>query len=495
MKFRNWFQLFLVIGSIVPAVAVDGVWIDTASSNVWSDASNWEGGIVPGSEEGDTADLQGLVSNGTVTVDRPIILASLLFHGKLLSSGEGAITLKGVDGAPALLKSKYKGTALTAKPACGFVLESDLDIELQTDGYNRFGLCIGPYDIHLNRSGSSKVLYADTISPAFVGNWYIHGGTLMTANEPFGATTGGVRRITLLNAACLRINGNGELAANRALHIDETGGTIKPNGRNLKFKMENGWLTGSGNITLSDDGNFGGSLSLHGTNEAFTGSIFIGQKKPDQSPYGIVKLTDTTWMPNAKEFHLAMTNSVVDATARQTPFSFTKEQILSGIGIVKGSVRFEQAVLMPSRSTVGVPANFTNPLHFTDDLSMESGSAIVWTLHSIPSEANAETEKSNPCIIVDGRLTISDTNLKLVFPAAGDGENPVVSDPDSGDGFWQTEHKWPLVKATGGAAMMTGLPRVENGNYARGAFRTYREDDTIWLHYLDGLGTTVIVIR
>ena len=126
---------------------------------------------------------------------------------------------------------------------------------------------------------------------------------------------------------------------------------------------------------------------------------------------------------------------------------------------------------------------------------MESGSAIVWTLHSIPSEANAETEESNPCIIVDGRLTISDTNLKLVFPAADDGENPVVSDPDSGDGFWQTEHKWPLVKATGGAAMMTGLPRVENGNYARGSFRTYREDDTIWLQYLDGLGTTVIVIR
>lgn len=94
MKFRNWFQLFLVIGSIVPAVAVDGIWIDTASSNVWSDTSNWEGGIVPGLEEGDTADLQGLVLNGTVTVDRPIILASLLFHGKLLSSGEGRLRLK-----------------------------------------------------------------------------------------------------------------------------------------------------------------------------------------------------------------------------------------------------------------------------------------------------------------------------------------------------------------------------------------------------------------
>ena len=47
MKFRNWFQIFLVIGSIVPAVAVDGVWIDTASSNVWSDASNWEVGSFP----------------------------------------------------------------------------------------------------------------------------------------------------------------------------------------------------------------------------------------------------------------------------------------------------------------------------------------------------------------------------------------------------------------------------------------------------------------
>lgn len=190
-----------------------------------------------------------------------------------------------------------------------------------------------------------------------------------------------------------------------------------------------------------------------------------------------------------------MTNSIVDATARQTPFSFVKDQILSGIGIVKGAVRFERAVLMPSCSTVEVPANFTNPLHFTDDLSLENGSELVWTLHSIPSGANAETETSNPSVIVDGQLTISDTTLRLVFPTTGDGENPVVLDPDSGDAFWLTEHKWPLVKTTGGAAMMTGLPRVENGNYARGSFRTYKEDDTIWLQYLDGLGTTVIVIR
>ena len=39
MQFRNWFQLFLVIGSIVPAIAVDGVWIGTASSSVWTGLS------------------------------------------------------------------------------------------------------------------------------------------------------------------------------------------------------------------------------------------------------------------------------------------------------------------------------------------------------------------------------------------------------------------------------------------------------------------------
>lgn len=495
MNIMRKFQMLLLIGLAVPAVATDGVWVGKESSGLWSEDANWENGAIPGAEEGDTADLQGLVSSGTVTVDMPITLSSLVLHGNLLSSGEGAITLKGIDGAPALLKTKNKGTTANAIPSCGYVLESDLDIELQTGGYNRFGFFKGAYDIHLNRSGGTQTLYANTASPDFSGNWFIHAGTLMTAGEPFGATTDGVRKITLLNKGCLRINGNGELSNNRALHIDETGGTIKPNSRNLKFRMENGWLTGSGTITLSDDGNLGGSLSLHGTNEAFTGSIFIGEKKTDQSPYGIIKFTDTTWMPNAKEFYLVMTNSVVDATARQTPFSFVKDQILSGIGIVKGAVRFERAVLMPSRSTVAVPANFSNPLHFTDDLSMENGSAIVWTLHSIPSGANAETETSNPSVIVDGQLTISNTTLRLVFPTTGDGENPVVLDPDSGDDFWLTEHKWPLVKATGGAAMMTGVPRVENGTYARGSFRTYKEDDTIWLQYLDGLGTTVIVIH
>lgn len=474
------------------ALAVDGVWCGPESGGNWSDPTNWEDGAVPGLSEGDTAVIHAVAGDARVVLDIPVTLSSLEFHRTLTCADGGSMTLKGADGGPAYVSTMSKGGSIGGELSCGWTLLSDLELELRTTGYNRMGPFSGAYNIHVNRGGSNQTLYDTSSSPGFFGDWHIYYGGFMSGGDPFGSETGGVRRIHLYNRAALKINGNGTLKSNRALHIDATGGTLKPNGRALIFPMGNDWLTGEGTVFMTDDGNYGGSFSVGGTNANFSGSFHIGELKSDGNavPAKLI-FTETAYLPEMKEIFLRTTNAVWNVAACPDGFVLGSGQTLSGCGTVDGSVVLDgaDAAIIPGFSSQG-ESYMEGPLAVTSNLTVRSGARIVF---AVPYSEDGDLPGAEAAIVVGGSADLDGSVVSIVMPESEDGE-PVL-DPDSGSAFWEEDRAWPLIRFAGGAGSVRGRPAVADGDFYKGSFVASLRDGVLWLEFRRGLGATVLLLR
>ncbi|MDD4061098.1 MAG: hypothetical protein PHW08_10435, partial [Kiritimatiellae bacterium] len=306
------------------------------ADGLWTNETNWATATVPATT-GDVAKLTyALTANRVVTLDTPITLGELrvgvkTYTYKLQSSGAGALTLKGLGDAPALLEQVSGSELCDWQLACGYNLESDVDIRLYVGGYTRFGNFLGSHDIHLNRGGGNQTLYAVAASSSFTGDWHIHAGTLMTGGEPFGSTSIGTRTITIYNNAVLRNNGNSTLSANRRIVIDPSGGTIMPNSRAMALNAAD-QFAGDGNLTLSDTGNFGGSFTLNAANDDFTGSIIAGTG----TVIANFVLGANGSINNSPLILLANNVASLVVDAKNAGYDVPSGQTIAGVGSVRG---------------------------------------------------------------------------------------------------------------------------------------------------------------
>lgn len=460
------------------------------ADGIWSNAANWASATVPATT-GDVAKLTyALTANRVVTLDTPITLGELrvgvkTYTYKLQSSGAGALTLKGLGDAPALLEQVAGSALCNWQLACGYNLESDVDIRLYVGGYTRFGSFLGSHDVHLNRGGGSGTLYTVDTSSSFTGNWHIHAGTLMTTSEPFGSTSGGTRTITIYNNAVLRNNGNGTLKANRRIVIDASGGTIMPNSRTMLLDSAD-QFAGDGNLTLSDTGNYGGSFGLNAANDNFTGCVIAGTG----TVIANFVLGANGSINNSPLILLANNVASLVVDAKNAGYDVPSGQTIAGVGSVRGKLNVSTAGAQVHPGSYALPGPVTAPgvLTITNGLSMANGGAYLWDLKTLTDDDTgvAGTDFSRLDVSA-GAVALTGGVLTLNFTGTA-----ATSGPDSGDAFWKTEHIWTILTA---AAPPSGKLVVSNGTFLRGVFFTQVNGSALELVYKRGLDTTLIVVR
>ncbi|MGI5869266.1 MAG: hypothetical protein ACOX9C_07475 [Kiritimatiellia bacterium] len=469
--------------------AVTNTWAVDADG-LWTNEANWATATVP-ADTGDVANLTfPLTANRNVTLDAPITLGELHVGTKtctykLQSTGDGALTLKGLGDAPAVLEQMRGSETCNWELNCGYNLESDVDIRLHGGGYTKFGSFIGGHDIHLNRGGGNQTLYAVASSPNFTGNWHIHAGTLMTAGEPFGSTGSGTRTITIYNNATLRNNGNAIIRPNRRIVIDASGGKIMPNGREMRLDSAD-QFAGSGNMTLTDASNWGGSFTLNAANDNFTGAIIAG----NDSVVANFGLGENGSISNSPLILLANNVASLIVDAKPDGYDVPAGQTVAGVGGVRGklNVTTAGATVHPGSYTLPGPAAAPGILAVTNGLAIANGGTYLWTLKSLKDDATGVAGADFSRLDVGaGGVGLAGGVLTLNF--TGDA---AASGPDSTDAFWKTDHTWTILTAD---APPSGKLVVSNGKWKNGTFLAQVSGNDLELTYRQGFDTTLIMVR
>lgn len=452
------------------AGAITSTWITDGNGN-WTNAANWNNGVP--TNAGDVAYVTNPITAArTITIDTNVTLGTLKIgttnYAYLLSSGAGTITMDSGNASRAVLQAV--GNQQNYGPS-KVAMACDLEID-NNDGtyFNLTGTAFsGNHDVYINANNAVGTPYFGGSAP-FVGNTFICYGVAM-GGDFFGATTGGMRTVTMYSNANFRLNsGTGTIATNRVFVMGNGGGQFNLNGYTLTLPGK-GQLSGSNTLTIYNSTASSGTTVLGGTNDGFTGQVVVNTA-------GVtLKLNTNGCINYSPVINLAIAGSMFNVTNKSAGYSIPAGQVLAGIGTNLGVIKVTDPAAKIHPGTYSLPGPVVAPGVMTVDggLSFANNGIYAWELKQLKDDAvtSPATTTFSQINLVSGAANLSGGTLAINFNG--------VTAPTNATGFWSSNHVWTVLVATGAPS---GMLTVSNGNYTNWIFQTQVSSNTLQLVYM-----------
>lgn len=466
------------------AGAITSAWI-TDGDGYWTNSINWNNGVP--NAPGDAAYFTNMISAARyVTIDTNVTVGklyigsatNLVWH--IGDSSTKTVVMDSGNASRAVLK--FVGSQQDYGPKF-MTMNVDLEINGNSSGsyFRMTGLVLsGSHDVYFNADGSKGTPYMSSSSP-FLGNTYFCAGTAMITGDFFGATTGGVRTVTITNNATYKLNTSSPtIATNRIFVIGVGGAKIDLNNFTLTLPG-NGQLSGYTILYMTKGNAAGGTLVLGGTNDAFTGQVVV-------DTVTTLKLNTNGCINAASVINVANAASIFNVTNKPSGYTIPPGQVVAGIGTNQGVFKVASATAKLHPGTYSLPGPSTAPGIMTIDGSLlfENGGVYAWELKQLKDDA----------VTSPGTTTFSTINLLNGTAALTGGKLEVsylggISPASSGTGYWKTNHVWTILSAP---VPPTGTLSVKDGLFPNAFFKTQVSGNTLQLVYRYGENSTLIRI-
>ncbi len=444
-----------------------GAWINAASGGLWSNGTNWLGGVVANGA-GSTADFNtlNLTANNTVRLDSPRTVGNIIF-GDTNTASAASWTLDGNgDSSNGLALAVASGNPTVTVNALG----TGASVNINTPVVSASGLTkAGPGTLLLSganiyngatnvnagtlRLGTGGSISTSTVDVALGSLLNVTGGTLsasglvnVTAGTSPGSfvvdsgtanLSGGVRSSNN-DGAVIRINGgtfntsNVTIQRNSAAAVAFTSGFIVTGGTstvgtiglgtsnsNGALSVEGGTLTATGAVTVANQATAGRGGALRVTNGIFnvTDSIdgIVMSRTSGTNTNNVSTATFSGGVSTIEKFTLGFDNTVSAGSATIT-VSGGSLYVGSGGIVKKGATTFNTNVNLTS-GTLGASADWASPLN----MALPAGNSIVIqaadasgapksiTLGGVLSGAGRFTKTGAGALILNGANTYTGT--------------------------------------------------------------------------------------
>jgi hypothetical protein len=465
------------------AGAISSAWV-TDGDGYWTNSINWDNGVP--NAPGDVAYFTNMISAARyVTIDTNVTIGKLYigsatnFAWHVGDSSTKTVIMDSGNASRAVLK--FLGSQQDYGPKY-MAMNVDLEINGNSSGsyFRMTGLILsGSHDVYFNADGSKGTPYMSS-SSLYLGNTYLCAGTTMPGGDFFGATTGGVRTVTITNNATYKLNSSGPtIATNRTFVIGVGGAKIDLNGFTLTIPG-NGQLSGS-NILYLTRVNAGGTLVLGGTNDAFTGQVVVDTGTT-------LKLNTNGYINCAQVINVTNATSVFHVANKPTGYTIPSGQVVAGIGTNQGVFKVSSATAKLHPGTYMLPGPSTLPGIMTIDgsLSFENSGVYAWELKQLKDDAvtSPGTTTFSTINMLNGTATLTGGKLEINYLGG-------ISPASSGTGYWKTNHVWSILSAP---VPPSGTLSVKDGLLPNAFFKTQISGNTLQLVYTYGQNSTLIRI-
>ncbi len=463
-----------------PAGAISSAWI-TDGNGSWTNSINWNNGVP--NAPGDAAYFtNAITAERTITIDTDVTVGTLKIGvtnaAFKLTSGSGKVTMDSGDSNRAVLQQV--GNKQNYGPS-KVLLNSDLEINNNGSGYfNLTGtLFTGARDIYFNANGATGTPYMGGTQSTYFGNTYFCAGTAMLTSDFFGATTNGFRYVTITNNAVYRMNNSSvTIATNRLFVIGIGGAKIDLNAFTLTLPG-NGQLSGSTILYLTRVNAGSNTLSLGGTNDAFTGQVVVDTGTT-------LKLNTNGYINAAQVINVIHAASGLHVANKPSGYTIPSGQVVAGIGTNQGlfNVSSPTAKLHPGTYSLPGPSTLPGIMKIDGSLLFENGGVYAWELKQLKDDAVASpgTTTFSTINLLNGTVALTGGKLEVNYLGG-------ISPASSGTGYWKTNHVWTILSAP---VPPTGTLSVKDGLFPNAFFKTQVSGNTLQLVYTYGQNGTLI---
>jgi hypothetical protein len=372
------------------------------------------------------------------------------------------------DGSHSVIQ-QMRGSS-RCKITASTILSNDLDVINSVSSSVYFELAnniSGLFNIHVNPEGSQGTPYVTTAS-TFFGDTTIYGGKLMPTVDCFGSGTNGIRVVTVNNGAAVRFNSSFTIDTNRVFVAGLGGAQFDLNGKTITLNVVR-QISGTNMFSIMNSAGTGGTLSLGGNNDTFTGSVSLNN--------GVsLRLNAGGMLDRSPVLNLLNAASVIDVQAKAGGYSVPSNQVVAGIGLISGVVSVANSGASIHPGSYSLPGPTSSPGILTvvcGGLTLSNGGTYAWELKQLKDNAYAPgTTTYSQLNVTAGSVNLGGGTLEINFNG--------IATPASNDAFWKTGHVWTILTA---ASPPVGALTVVDGTYTDWAFTTRVTGNTLELVY------------